>query len=80
MQDAAREVVHHLYVRKAQLPSAWSQVVLCASNWVVVKDCEDSFDPYVFAFFRRAASACPVSSKRAMFARQLPCMRKQLRC
>ena len=28
------------------------QVVLCASNWVVVKDCEGSFDPYIFALLR----------------------------
>ena len=29
-----------------------AQVVLCASNWVVVKDCEESFDPYIFALLR----------------------------
>ena len=29
------------------------QVVLLASNWVVVKDCEATFDPYLFAVFRQ---------------------------
>ena len=29
-------------------------MVLCASNWVVVKDCEGSFDPYIFALLRSA--------------------------
>ena len=41
--------------RTHSLPTDWdttAQVVLCASNWVVVKDCEGSFDPYIFALLR----------------------------
>ncbi|EIE22050.1 hypothetical protein COCSUDRAFT_56482 [Coccomyxa subellipsoidea C-169] len=37
------------------------QVVLCASNWVVVKDCEHSFDPFIFALFRFTVAALAFS-------------------
>ncbi|CAL5219032.1 g791 [Coccomyxa viridis] len=36
-------------------------VVLCASNWVVVKDCEGSFDPYIFALLRFTVAAAAFS-------------------